>query len=58
MYFNSSVNFKISSSTLIFPEIGIKYSFDFTLNDKAPSTFSETYSNEEILPNFVTTESK
>ena len=30
MYFNSSVNFATSSSTLIFPEIGIKYSFDLT----------------------------
>ena len=58
VYFNSSVSLAISSSTLIAPEIGIKYSLDLILKDKAESTLSETYSNEVIFPSLVTTESK
>src|SRR5690606_7423113 len=32
--------------------------FDFTRNDNAADTFSDTYSIDETLPSFVTTESK
>src|SRR5690606_20726899 len=57
-YFNSSSNFLISSSTFTEPEIGIKYSLEFTRYDKAPETCSFTYSKWATFPNLVITASK
>src|SRR5690606_4155585 len=57
-YFNSSSNFLTSSSIFTEPEIGIKYSFEFTRYDKAPETCSFTYSKLTTFPNFSITASK